>query len=67
MSIRINLAAVLMILAMSSACNSHPTAPRTATSSTDCLPDLKLTDQNAQTVNLASLKGSLVLFDFIYI
>ena len=65
MRLRNHLLAVLMTLLMTSACNSHP-AVVASTSSTDCLPDLQLTDQNAQTVNLASLKGSPVLFDFIY-
>jgi len=32
----------------------------------DCLPDITLTDQNGQKVSLASLKGKPVLFDFIY-
>jgi protein SCO1/2 len=56
---------VLMILAMVSACNPRAT-PIAPVSSADCLPNLTLTDQNAQAVNLASLKGSPVLFDFIY-
>jgi protein SCO1 len=66
MPIRINLLVMLVILAMSSACNSRPTRPGAPVSSADCLPDLKLTDQNAQTVYLASLKGTPVLLDFIY-
>ncbi len=70
MRIRTNLPVVLVILAislaLSSACNSRPTLPTAPASSADCLPDLKFTDQNAQTVNLASLKGTPVLFDFIY-
>jgi protein SCO1 len=32
----------------------------------DCLPNLTLTDQNGKKVLLASLKGTPVLFDFIY-
>jgi protein SCO1 len=32
----------------------------------DCLPDITLTDQNGKQVSLASLKGKPVLFDFIY-
>jgi protein SCO1/2 len=65
MRLRNHLLAVLITLLMTSACNSHPT-PVASIASADCLPDLQLTDQNAQTVNLASLKGSPVLFDFIY-
>lgn len=57
---------MLVILAMSPACNSRQSPPGATVSSADCLPDLKFTDQNAQTVNLASLKGTLVLVDFIY-
>jgi len=70
MGIRTNFPLVLVLLAislaLSSACNSRPTPPTASVSPADCLPDLKLTDQNAQTVNLASLKGTPVLFDFIY-
>lgn len=65
MRLRNHLLAVLMTLLVTSACSSHP-APVASSASTDCLPNLQLTDQNAQTVNLASLKGSPVLFDFIY-
>lgn len=32
----------------------------------DCLPNLNLTDQHGNQVNLASLKGHYVLIDFIY-
>ncbi len=70
MRIRTDLPVTLIILAISlallSACNSRPTPPSAAISSADCLPNLKLTDQNARTVDLASLKGKPVLFDFIY-
>ena len=66
MPTRIRLPAVLTIVALVSACSSRPAPPGPPISSADCLPNLKLTDQNAQIVNLSSLKGSLVLFDFIY-
>jgi len=66
MAIRTNVLVMLVILAMSPACNSRPSPPGATVSSADCLPDLKFTDQNAQTVNLASLKGTPVLVDFIY-
>lgn len=36
------------------------------TNTSDCLPDITLTDQNGHPVSLASLKGKPVLFDFIY-
>jgi protein SCO1 len=65
MRLHTHLLIALMILAMASACNPRRT-PVAPISSADCLPNLTLTDQNAQHVNLASLKGSLVLFDFIY-
>jgi len=32
----------------------------------DCLPPIMLTDQHGRTISLASLKGNLVLIDFIY-
>ncbi len=32
----------------------------------NCLPSVKLVDQNGNSVNLADLKGRLVLVDFIY-
>ena len=35
-------------------------------STSDCLPDITLTDQNGKKVSLSSLKGKTVLFDFIY-
>ncbi len=57
-------AVMALALAMLTAC--HHTTPAAQVSATDCLPNLSLTDQNAQSVNLASLKGSTVLFDFIY-
>lgn len=37
-----------------------------AGSQDDCLPSVKLFDQHGSSVNLASLKGRLVLVDFIY-
>lgn len=37
-----------------------------AGSQSDCLPNVKLVDQHGNSVNLASLKGRLVLVDFIY-
>jgi cytochrome oxidase Cu insertion factor (SCO1/SenC/PrrC family) len=37
-----------------------------ATNNTDCLPDIKLTNQHSQQISLASLKGKPVLIDFIY-
>src|SRR5215813_15066377 len=53
-----------LALTMLTAC--HHAEPAGSASSADCLPSLSLTDQNAQSVNLASLKGHAVLFDFIY-
>jgi len=37
-----------------------------ATNAADCLPNLNLVDQTGKQVNLSSLKGKLVLVDFIY-
>jgi protein SCO1/2 len=66
MTHRINLLLIaLLAMVMASACDSGLKAIMPSTP-TRCLPDLNLTDQNGQTVNLASLKGSPLLFDFIY-
>ncbi len=64
-ALRIHFLILLIALSMAFGCSSPP-APVLSTVSTNCLPNLTLTDQNAQPVNLASLKGSPVLFDFIY-
>lgn len=49
------------------ACN-HPPAEEgyDAVNKADCLPPLKLTDQHNKPVLLSSLKGKLVLINFIY-
>jgi protein SCO1/2 len=57
----------MLVLATANACKSQAQArPSPAMSSADCLPNLTLTDQNGQAVNLAALKGAPVLVDFIY-
>jgi protein SCO1 len=51
------------------ACNEgveQPPASSSTSSSDDCLPDIVLTDVHGHSVNLASLKGKPVLFDFFY-
>ena len=58
---------LILAFALVTACNSPQRSHSpTAVTASDCLPDLKLTDQNAKPLSLASLKGSMVLFDFIY-
>lgn len=42
------------------------TGAYSASSTSDCLPNLTFTDQNGKKVSLASLKGKPVLFDFVY-
>lgn len=46
--------------------NTESAARYSAAGQADCLPDIKLVDQYAQPVSLASLKGRPVLFDFFY-
>jgi protein SCO1/2 len=57
----------MLVLVAANACKSQAQARLSAAmSSADCLPNLTLTDQNGQAVNLAALKGAPVLVDFIY-
>lgn len=46
--------------------NTESVARYSGGGETDCLPDLKLLDQNGEPFSLASLKGRPVLFDFFY-
>ncbi|MBV8361767.1 MAG: SCO family protein [Deltaproteobacteria bacterium] len=65
---RLITALMLAAVAAAGGCNNNTesTVPYSATSQADCLPDIKLLDQYAQPVSLASLKGRPVLFDFFY-
>ena len=65
------LAAIVLIFATIlavSGCNSDKagTDAVDAVNQADCLPKLQLTDQHNRPVMLSSLKGKLVLIDFIY-
>ena len=67
---RIVLAGVVLIALGMIPAGCHREAERpgayTASSTSDCLPDITLTDQYGKKVSLSSLKGKPVLFDFIY-
>jgi protein SCO1 len=62
------LAATLVVGLVAVGCNRgvERTGAYSPSSTSDCLPNLTLTDQNGKKVSLASLKGKPVLFDFIY-
>jgi protein SCO1 len=64
------LTAALMLAATLTAagCNDNTESATSYTSDnqTDCLPDIKLLDQDGRPVSLRSLKGKPVLFDFFY-
>jgi protein SCO1 len=65
------LAAIVLIFATIlnvSGCNSDKTGADAvdAVNQADCLPKLQLTDQHSRPVMLSSLKGKLVLINFIY-
>jgi protein SCO1/2 len=47
--------------------NTDGVARYSSAGQSDCLPDLKLVDQNGHPVSLASLKGKPALFDFFYV
>jgi len=57
----------LLILSLSG-CNSDETTTDAvdAVNKTDCLPAIELVDQHSHSVKLSSLKGKLVLVNFIY-
>ena len=46
--------------------NTAPVGTTSPETSRNCLPDLKLIDQNGREMSLSSLRGKPVLFDFIY-
>jgi len=61
-------ALMLALVITAGGCNNNTeSASRfSAAGQDDCLPDIKLTDQYGRPVQLASLKGRPVLFDFFY-
>src|SRR5271168_1777520 len=54
------------MLALSACGNREALGDYPAVNGNNCLPDVTLTDQHGASVSLASLKGKLVLIDFIY-
>jgi protein SCO1/2 len=61
------IALIAIVAAGYSACNSNVEEPGSESAgAADCLPNIALTDQNGQSISLASLRGKPVLFDFIY-
>ncbi len=66
----LTLAVVFIIPVVASIIGCHPDVGSlgvyAATDMNNCLPNLKLTDQHGRQVSLASLKGTPVLFDFIF-
>jgi len=59
--------ALMIVPVMIAACNQNTsTSSLSSADRPDCLPNLILTDQFGKPVNLSSLRGKPVLFDFFY-